>query len=115
MSKRPVWNVSVKNNGKITVYEFDGESEEYVIHRVKRSLEGEIVKIEMIEDDQMEWVKEGINYWVNPDCPRDYLEEVLVGLVAEVEGVSLEESHVQKLSDEELRKEVERYEYFADK
>lgn len=49
MSKRPVWNVSINLNDKITVYEFDGESEEYVTLRAKRSLEGEIIKVEMIE------------------------------------------------------------------
>lgn len=50
MSNRPIWNVSIRFNGKITIYEFDGESEEYVIRRVKRSLEGEIIKVEMIEE-----------------------------------------------------------------
>lgn len=50
MSKRPLWNVSIRFNGKVTVYEFDGESEEYVIRRVKRSLEGEIIKVEMVEE-----------------------------------------------------------------
>lgn len=50
MSKRPIWNVSIRFDDKITIYEFDGESEEYVIRRVKRSLEGEIIKVELIED-----------------------------------------------------------------
>lgn len=50
MSKRPIWNVSIKLNGKITIYEFDGESAEYVTRRAKRSLEGEIIKVEMIEE-----------------------------------------------------------------
>lgn len=50
MDKRPVWNVSIKLNGKITIYEFDGESEEYVVRRVKRSLEGEIIKVEKAEE-----------------------------------------------------------------
>lgn len=50
MSKRPIWNVSIRFNGKITIYEFDGESEEYVIRRVQRSLEGEIIKVEMVEE-----------------------------------------------------------------
>lgn len=52
MSKRPIWNISVRLNDKVTVYEFDGESAEYVIHRVKRSLEGEIIKVELIEEEE---------------------------------------------------------------
>lgn len=50
MSKRPTWNVTVRLNDKVSIYEFDGESIEYVIKRVKRSLEGEIIKLELIEE-----------------------------------------------------------------
>lgn len=27
------------------------------------------------------WEKEGVNYWENEDCPREYLEKALVDLV----------------------------------
>ena len=50
MSKRPIWNVSIRIDGKITVYEFDGESAGYVLQRVKRSLEGKVIKLEMVEE-----------------------------------------------------------------
>lgn len=63
----------------------------------------------------MDWVKEGVDYWVNPDCPRKYLERALVDLVSGVEGVALEESYVEKLTEQELRKEVGHYEYVSDK
>lgn len=63
----------------------------------------------------MEWIKKGINYWENPECPREYLEGALVDLVSGVEGISLEESDVEKLNDQELRLKVSRYEYLADK
>ena len=49
MNKRPLWNVSISCNNQITIYKFDGESEEYVIHRAQRSLEGEVIKVERIE------------------------------------------------------------------
>ena len=48
MERRPLWNVSVRRNGKIIVYEFDGETEEYVRFRVRRSELGEIVKVERV-------------------------------------------------------------------
>lgn len=58
----------------------------------------------------MKWVENGVNYWLNPNCPREYLEEALVQLVAEVEGFSMEFDQIKCLSGEELRKEVSRYE-----
>ncbi|WP_342512277.1 hypothetical protein MKY34_16860 [Sporosarcina sp. FSL K6-1522] len=63
----------------------------------------------------MEWVIDGMDYWCNPNCPREYLERALVDLVSGVEGVSLEESYVEKLTEQELRKEVSHYEYVSDK
>lgn len=63
----------------------------------------------------MDWVIEGMNYWDNPNCPRGYLESSLVDLVSGVEGIALEESYVEKLTEQELRKEVSFYEYVSDK
>lgn len=65
--------------------------------------------------DNMDWVKEGVDYWDNPDCPREYLEDSLVKLVDEVEGEALKKSDVEILTDEKLREDVGRYEYFSDK
>ena len=46
---RPLWNVTVRHNGIETVYEFDGETKEYVTLRANRSLEGDVVKVELIK------------------------------------------------------------------
>ncbi|MEH7116139.1 hypothetical protein V7128_01770 [Neobacillus vireti] len=63
----------------------------------------------------MDWVKEGINYWENPDCPIEYLEGALVRLVNEVEGVELPIEYFKGQSREFLQREIEHYEYVADK
>lgn len=63
----------------------------------------------------MEWVREGWNYWENPECPRDYLEKSLQNLIQEIEGVRVPEERIQKYTEQELRKLVSRYEYFSDK
>lgn len=61
------------------------------------------------------WEKEGVNYWENEDCPREYLEKALIELVHWVEGEDVPEEHVQSLSEAKLREEVGFYEYVADK
>lgn len=63
----------------------------------------------------MEWVKEGINYWENPDCPTEYLEGALIRLVNEVEGIELPIDYFKGRDREFLQREVEHYEYVADK
>ena len=61
------------------------------------------------------WEKEGINYWENEDCPREYLEEALIELVKWVEGEDVSREHTKSLSEAKLREEVGFYEYVADK
>ncbi|UJQ43245.1 hypothetical protein [Staphylococcus phage vB_Sau_P68] len=61
------------------------------------------------------WEKEGINYWENDDCPREYLEEALIELVKWVEGEDVSREHTKSLSEAKLREEVGFYEYVADK
>lgn len=63
----------------------------------------------------MEWVREGINYWCNPDCPREYLEKSLLKLIEEVECERLPADHFKDYKDEDLRAEVSHYEYVSDK
>lgn len=63
----------------------------------------------------MEWEKEGINYWHNPDCPKEYLEESLVKLIAFCEGYRLPDNHFKDASRETLVEEVAFYEYLSDK
>ncbi|PSL41742.1 hypothetical protein B0H94_11855 [Salsuginibacillus halophilus] len=63
----------------------------------------------------MDWVKEGLNYWENPQCPREYLEKALVRLINETEGVELPKDHFNTLDEQDLRKEVGFYEYVSDK
>jgi len=63
----------------------------------------------------MTWEKEGVNYWENPDCPRDYLEQALRNLVIEDEGAWLSSTYLAALSDEALRREIGFYEDVADK
>ena len=63
----------------------------------------------------MTWEKEGVNYWDNPDCPRDYLEQTLRNLIIEVEGAWIASDYLAALSDEALRWEIGFYEELADK
>jgi hypothetical protein len=63
----------------------------------------------------MEWMREGINYWHNPDCPKEYLENSLIGLVDFVEGVRLPADHFRAESRESLVEQVAFYEYLSDK
>lgn len=61
------------------------------------------------------WEKEGVNYWDNEDCPRDYLEKALVDLVEYVEGTVVPIEEIKKMSEDKLREDVGFYEYVADK
>lgn len=63
----------------------------------------------------MGWVKEGVAYWENPNCPKEYLIDCLQDLVLFVEGVHVDTEHFVNLGDSELRERVERYEYLSDK
>lgn len=63
----------------------------------------------------MDWEKEGVNYWENPDCPREYLEKSLVDLISYVEGVVLSEDSFEEESRESLVNQVGFYEYLSDK
>ena len=62
-----------------------------------------------------EWEKDGINYWDNEDCPREYLEQAYVDLIFFVEGVVVDGDKLGDVDDKELRKGLEFYEYVADK
>lgn len=62
-----------------------------------------------------EWEKDGINYWDNEDCPREYLEQAYVDLIYFVEGVEIVSDKLGDVDEKELRKGVEFYEYVADK
>lgn len=61
------------------------------------------------------WEKEGVNYWENEDCPREYLEKALLELIYWVEGVSVPPEYTKELSENKLREDVGFYEYVADK
>lgn len=61
------------------------------------------------------WEKEGVNYWENEDCPREYLEKALVDLVEYVEGTVVPIEEIKKMSEDKLREDVGFYEYVADK
>lgn len=63
----------------------------------------------------MQWEVKGLNYWENPNCPRAYLDNALIGLVEFVEGVALPSNYFSHNSNQEVRNEIERYEYLADK
>ncbi|BDA82421.1 hypothetical protein [Staphylococcus phage vB_SsapH-Golestan-105-M] len=62
-----------------------------------------------------DWEKEGVNYWENEDCPREYLEKALVDLVEYVEGTVVPIEETKKMSEDKLREDVGFYEYVADK
>lgn len=61
------------------------------------------------------WEKEGVNYWENEDCPREYLEKALVELVEYVEGTVVPIEEIKKISEDKLREDVRFFEYVADK
>lgn len=63
----------------------------------------------------MDWQVKGVNYWDNLNCPRDYLENALIKLMEEVEGVKLPQNSFQDKSDLILRREIRFYEYVASK
>ena len=62
-----------------------------------------------------EWEKDGINYWDNEDCPREYLERAFINLIDFVEGAEIDVDELADVSDKVLRKEIEFYEYVAEK
>lgn len=63
----------------------------------------------------MDWEKPGMNYWENEDCPKEYLEEALIELIEFVEGEEMPANHFNNMSRENIVKQVEKYEYYADK
>jgi len=65
--------------------------------------------------DEESWMIDGVNYWENADCPRDYLENALIKLLMFVEGVEDVAEQFSNMPDEELRREVGFYEYVSDK
>lgn len=63
----------------------------------------------------MEWVKEGVNYWENPNCPIEYLQGALVRLVNEVEGAELPIDYFKNVDRGHLIQEIAFYESVIDK
>lgn len=63
----------------------------------------------------MEWVIEGVNYWENPDCPREYLEQSLITLVEEVEDITLSKNFYSDSSREYIQQKIAFYESVLDK
>lgn len=63
----------------------------------------------------MDWEKTGVNYWENPDCPRDYLQQALIGLIDFVEGEELPANYFDDKSRDWLAERVGFYEDVADK
>ena len=61
------------------------------------------------------WVVDGVNYWENKDCPRDYLERAFIELIYFVEGIEIDADKLADVSDKELRKEIGFYEYVSEK
>ena len=61
------------------------------------------------------WVVDGLNYWENEDCPREYLESAFISLIDFVEGVEIDADKLADVSDKELRKEIGFYEYVSEK
>lgn len=61
------------------------------------------------------WTVEGVNYWENEDCPRDYLERAFIELIYFVEGIEIDADKLADVSDKELRKEIGFYEYLSEK
>lgn len=77
-----------------------------------------VILFEFIEEQtesNMEWVKEGVNYWENPDCPREYLEYAL----RELENCSsklkayskLPSNYFNAFSDAEIKRLIAEHEY----
>lgn len=63
----------------------------------------------------MEWAKEGVDYWENPDCPKEYLEGALVRLINEVEGENLPVDSFKNFDRDYLKQKIAFYEDLADK
>ncbi|WP_079709765.1 hypothetical protein [Paraliobacillus ryukyuensis] len=63
----------------------------------------------------MEWIKEGVNYWENPNCPIEYLQVALVQLVNEVEGIELSANHFNNINRNHLIQKIAFYEDVVDK
>lgn len=63
----------------------------------------------------MNWMKKGVNYWENPNCPRGYLEGALVRLVSELEGVEVPIDHYKDTKQEKLIQDIAFYEEVASK
>lgn len=64
---------------------------------------------------EMEWSKEGVNYWDNPECPKEYLEKSLIRLVKEVEGETVTPDYFKNYGRETLQQEISFYEYVNEK
>ena len=61
------------------------------------------------------WAVDGVNYWENEDCPREYLERAFINLIDFVEGIEIDADKLADVSDKELRKEIGFYEYLSEK
>ena len=61
------------------------------------------------------WEVEGLNYWENEKCPREYLESAFIELIYFVEGIEIDADKLADVSDKELRKEIGFYEYVSGK
>lgn len=61
------------------------------------------------------WVVDGVNYWENEDCPREYLERAFINLIKFVEGIEIDADKLADVSEKELRKEIGFYEYVSEK
>jgi len=42
------------------------------------------------------WAIEGLNYWENPKCPKEYLVNAMVGLLEFVEGEVVPHDEIEK-------------------
>lgn len=61
------------------------------------------------------WEKDGVNYWENEDCPREYLEEALINLVEYVEGTVVPIEEIKMIPEDKIREDIGFFEYVADK
>lgn len=76
---------------------------------------GTWIKINYIGGMAKDWIKEGVPYWKNEDCPKVYLEGALISLMEEVEGVHLPPTYFEDDSREHICNNIEFYEYVSDK
>lgn len=67
------------------------------------------------EEDENDWIVNGVDYWNNPKCPRSYLEQAAVRLVFDVESEVLPADYFKDHDESFLRKKIGFYEDAVDK